>query len=65
MSEPKNAFKMNKYRHCLFWRNEGMKMICRDNPLPHFSYCDQKNIFTGCSLLIEYLKDGNKCVWLE
>lgn len=52
MSEPENAFKMNKYRHCLFWRNEGMKMICRDNPLPHFSYCDQKNIFTGCSLLI-------------
>jgi hypothetical protein len=30
-----------------------------------FSQCDQKNIFIGCPLLIKYIKDENKCVWLE
>jgi hypothetical protein len=40
------------------------KMICRD-PNPSFSYFDQKNMFTGCSLHLKDLKDENKFVWFE
>ena len=37
-----------EFRHCLFWRNEALKIICRDNNLPLF-VMRPKEYFHGMS----------------
>jgi hypothetical protein len=53
------------FRYCLFWRNEALKMICRNNRPPPFFVMWPKDIFTSFPLILKYLNDGSIYIWFE